>query len=455
MRRSVLSLLIFPAFAASCAPVDVSGLLDRNDAATAADTSTAPEDASAVADAATPIDAATTDRSAAPIDTTVPPDRASDVPSSADAPAATDVPSTPADVPSAVVDAPVATTDAPSTAADVPAIDRPSPVDAPAPSDVPPPVDRPVTPDVPTPVDAGETQPTLPPPPPFGYAPLTIIERRLNGTGVLVDDRRTLFAYDAMRRLETTESQTAEAGGTWRPLTRTTYRYDASGRLSSADGTIRSGALWLDSERIRYDYDAAGQRTVDHHDVLTFPGGWVENWRYVWEWNAGRPTWRRFWQVPSSGGDLYYSNYHAFSYEADGRLRGLGRGDRSSATGTWSDAGGFTYVAWPNGALRAYDFRRNSRTSHADYLYAASGLLRDVSFTALNHTAYLYDARGRLQLIRTYVPDEAGGARVSDEVELTHTDAGSSYTFALDPYPYATWMMGYYGRGDVLDRYRR
>ncbi len=421
---------------ASCAPVDVSGLNSRVDgSATAADVPLAADDAGATSDRESP----------SPDGAVVSRDLGGDTSASLDVPSASLDAPTPVDA-SAALDTP--------SAPDVPVVtDRGASPDAPA--DVVAPADRPAIVDVPAPADAGETQPTLPPAGPFGYAPLTVTERRVGDGGSLADERRTLYAYDAMRRLDTAESQTPTASGTWRPLTRTTYRYDTAGRLSSAGTQIPSGTLWLDSERMRYEYDGAGQRTVDHHDVLTFPDGWIENYRYVWQWESGRPTWRRFWQTPSSGGDLYYSSYQSYSFEDTGRLRGLGRGDRGSPTGSWSDAGGFTYVAWANGALRAQDFRRNSTTSHLDYFYAPSGLLRDAVYTATSRTSYVYDASGRLRFVRNYAPDGAGGTVLSIEVELTHTDAGSSYTFALDPHPYATWMTSYYGRGDVVDRYRR
>ncbi len=434
---------------ASCAPVDVSGLDSRVDgSATATDVPLAADDASAASDRESPSpdgavvtrDVTTPDASVPSGDAVVSRDLGADTSAALDAPASVDA-STAPDTPSAT---------------DVLAVtDRGSVADAGTPVDLPESVDRPSPTDVPSPVDAGETQPTLPPPAPFGYAPLTAIERRVGDSGSLADERRTLYAYDAMRRLDTTESQAPAAGGTWRSLTRTTYRYDTAGRLTSASTQIPSGTLWLDSERMRYEYDGAGQRTVDHHDVLTFPDGWIENYRYVWQWESGRPTWRRFWQTPSSGGELYYASYQSYSFEDTGRLRGLGRGDRGSPTGSWSDAGGFTYVAWTNGALRAQDFRRNSTTSHLDYFYAPSGLLRDAVYTATSRTSYVYDASGRLRFVRDYAPDGSGGTVLSIEVELTHTDAGSSYTFALDPHPYATWMTSYYGRGDVLDRYRR
>lgn len=437
---------------ASCAPVDVSGLGPRSDAGRATD-------ASATEEAATPGDDAPAadapgDRPALPADATTP----SDLPSAFDAPTPTDAP-TPVDRPAPAdaatpVDASGAPLDAPST--DAPTlVDRPPPVDVPAAPDAGSPVDVPTPVDVPVAVDAGDTEPTLPPAGPFGYAPLSITERRLDGAGALINDRRTVYAYDAMRRVETSETQAPEAGGAWRPISRTYYRYDTAGRIALLDGYVPSGVLWLNNERVRFDYDGAGQRTVDHHEVPNTLGGWTENWRYVWEWESGRPTWRRFWQVPSAGGALYYASYQAYTYETSGRLRGLGRGDRGSPTGSWSDAGGFTYVAWPNGALRAYDFRRNSTTSHADYLYAATGLVRDVVFASPSHTAYVYDATGRLQFIRTYGPDGTGGAILSSEVEIAHTDAGRSDSFALDPHPYATWRMNLYGRGDVLDHYRR
>ncbi|MDO9020923.1 MAG: hypothetical protein Q8S73_00455 [Deltaproteobacteria bacterium] len=434
------------ALTTSCTPVGVSGF---NGDAAVTDSPPAADDHAPAADAVTPHDAAPTADRGSLLDAGLP----TDVASPADTAAPTDLGS-PSDI--------AVPTDIGSPLDIGAPTDRGFPSDTGAPadvgssSDIPPPVDRPATIDVPTVVDVVEVAPTLPAPPPFGFAPLTVTQRRRDGSGALIDDRRTVFTYDAMRRVDTVDVEVPATAPAWRILTRTAYRYDASGRLDRTETSIPNGPAWSPMERLRYEYDSAGQRSIEHHEVPSATTtAWNENWRYVWEWREGRPTWRRFWQVPSSGGALYNSNYQAFSYETDGRLRGLGRGDRSSSTGSWSDAGGFTYVAWPNGALRAYDFRRNSTTSHADYLYGPGGLVREVSFGARSHTAHLYDARGRLQFVRTYVSDGAGGLLLSDEVELTHTDAGSSYTFALEPHPYATWMMSQYGRGDVLDRYRR
>lgn len=67
---------------------------------------------------------------------------------------------------------------------------------------------------------------------------------------------------------------------------------------------------------------------------------------------------------------------------------------------------------------------------------------------------YLYDARGRLQFVRSYVL--AGRAwTLIGEVELEHTDEGSDTTFAGFTEPLEQWRLDYYGRGDILDRYRR
>lgn len=44
---------------------------------------------------------------------------------------------------------------------------------------------------------------------------------------------------------------------------------------------------------------------------------------------------------------------------------------------------------------------------------------------------------------------------LSREIEIESTDEGGDLTWALDPFPYETWRRDLYGRGDLVDRYRR
>lgn len=301
------------------------------------------------------------------------------------------------------------------------------------------------------PLDVATGALPVPSGPPFGWAPRRITTRRDDGGG-LVADAQSELTYDAMRRIETT-TDAAWVSGAWRPTTRTTNVYDSAGRFAEQRVESYTASTWALGERWLYEYDASGQRSIDHHEVMTARGTWSETYRYVWEWSAGRPTWRRFWMTPAAGGALYYASYQAYQYDDAGRLVRLGRGDRSGATGSFSDAGNFAYTARATGHLDTEAYTRNSTAFTFVYRYDARGMLLEVA-TPTSSDRYHYDAAGRLQYVRTWLLVD-GAWSMRTEIEIEHTTLGSERTYLLDPHPLQSWMRSLYGRGDIVDRYRR
>jgi hypothetical protein len=279
----------------------------------------------------------------------------------------------------------------------------------------------------------------------FEYGPLEVVEWAA-GTSGLELDFRTVYTYDAMKRVE----QTVRSGyvsGAWIELERTTYTYGAYG-IATTEIELMIDGVWTRRERWTRGYDSAGrliasaQQRYDTAGVLQ-----PSTYRHEYEYDAGgfhlervraledgtwRGQWFRIYTFDDPVLHMAFSNY-----------------SRDNDVDRYLDA---------TGKLAFIHYRWSATISEGDYAiyaYDADGYVSSiVEYAVDTHTA---DHRWTLargtdgRLARRESEGFFEGAWApSRRVDVTHTDLGSSRTFEMDPVPVRSWATDLYGSGAVV-----
>ncbi len=398
-----------------------------------------------------------------------PRDSATDLPSTPDTSprdGAADLPSTPdTSLPDAAMDAPTPDAAAPDAAAldaaaldaavldaaahDTAALDAPTP-DAP-------------TPDAPTldvtardvstdsglpPIDAFAGALPLPTRAPATWGPWRITTRGATDAG-LAPVQRLVYGYSA-RRVNYVDTE-RWSGAAWVPYERSTYAYTIAGAID-ARFVYRHTSGWTEFQRWRFEYNADGTLRAQHGDVRN-GAAWGELTQITWEWAGGLPAWQRYYTAASVGAASAKLWENTYEYDASGRFTSVWRIERTRPTDTFRLAGRRTPTVRATGHVDRETFTLPGVTSERVYRYDAAGALLEVA-DAATADRYLYDARGHLEFVRTYTALD-GAWSLATEVQIEGADEGGDLTWALDPEPHETWRRDLYGRGNIVDRYRR
>ncbi len=385
-------------------PVDVADVLARTDIAT--DTITAVRDAT-VADVFTSTDVATDAFTAtdAPVTTVT------------DAPVTTvtDAPIT------TVTDAPITTvTDAPDASAELPGL---------------------------PPVEVYEG--TLPTPSraPMGWAPLRITRRTVTD-GVTTTVDRLVFTYSD-RRLNAVETQRWN-GSTWIPYELSSWVYGVTGRIEGRVVSRHTGS-WTLFQRWNYEFNTDGSLRVEHGEVRNGTA-WAETMQRTWEWVGRLPGWQRYYEAPAIGRPSVRHWENAYDYDGAGRLTGYLRYEAPAAPPPLLGNGRRVLTVRPSGHLDRETFIFGATREDTVYRYNRAGAIVEVAARDVVDR-YTYDPDGRLRLVRSYTRFVDAWS-LTREVELEHTTDGGDATFSLFVDPFEAWRRDYYGRGDLVDRYR-
>ncbi len=281
-----------------------------------------------------------------------------------------------------------------------------------------------------------------------GWAPLRITHRVAAESGLTTVDR-LVFAYSDRRvNAVTTERW---SGAAWAPYEMTTYTYGATGAVNGRF-VWRYFARWTEHQRWRYEFNADGTLRVEHGDIRS-GGAWAETMQRTWQWVGRLPGWQRYQEAPAPGMLSVTLWENAYDYDAAGRLTGYLRTERRRPTDPFLVGGRQVLTVRPTGHLDRDTFVYASTRTDTVYRYNRVGSLVEVAAPDTVNR-YLYDATGRLQFVRSYVRFDATWS-LSAETELEHTTEASDAAFALGVDPFESWRRDYYGRGDVVDRYRR
>ena len=257
----------------------------------------------------------------------------------------------------------------------------------------------------------------------------------------------TTNAYDARGNLTSTQVS-ATAGGP--ALTETAHTYDAKGNLTSqtvlVDGVPRTTYGYEASGRLAFERDAGGHLTTYGYDVRgnrtrqartrTLPGGGTETLETRYEYDANN----RLTRTTDPDGTFKRSVYDAlgrqvesfdklgnrtaYTYDLMGRLERTDYADATFETSTYDDEG-----------RRLTSVDRRGKT--ASYTYDAAGRLKRTTFPGGAFTENTYDAAGRLTAVldargktTTYEYDDAG-RRTKVTVPLT-TGVSAETIFTYD-----------------------
>jgi YD repeat-containing protein len=317
--------------------------------------------------------------------------------------------------------------------------------------------------DVPAVVDAGMSSLDGGAPPPFDaftgplpppnrdaatWGPLRVT-RRVLGEGGLVPVERQVFAYSD-RRLNAMDTEMWR-NNAWATTERMTWAYTTRGTLD-ARFLWRQFSVWTVVRRWRYEYNPDGTLRVERGDVLS-GGTLVETSQLTWEWVGRLPGWQRYFEAPTVGGASVRMWENAFEYDPTGRLTGFTRIQRTRPTDTFVSGGRRTFFPLPGGQLDRELFVNGPTRTERVFRYDPRGAVQEVSDGEVA-TRYHYDPQGRLQFVRTWSRFDQTWTLV-EETEVEPTPEGSDVTFALDVSPLETWRLDRYGRGDLVDRYRR
>jgi hypothetical protein len=145
-------------------------------------------------------------------------------------------------------------------------------------------------------------------------------------------------------------------------------------------------------------------------------------------------------------------SYHDYDYGADRRVTA----DHSY---DWDPYDWLSTDYWdvysPQGRILATHRTKSnsSYTFYAYYGYDGEGRLDRIVHTRSGNPSYreffAYGPDGRLAGIVRDQTDGNGGYEVYEEVEITTTDEGSSFTFEVGAHPFQDWVLTLYGFGEV------
>jgi len=297
-------------------------------------------------------------------------------------------------------------------------------------------------------LDASTGPLPLPTRDPATWGPLRITRRELRD-GALVPVERQVFGYSDRRvNSVVTELWRSDA---WAPSELTTWVYSFNGTLE-ARILWRYGAPLTQTRRWRYEYNGDGTLRVERVDLRSGTN-WVEFAQYTWEWVDGRPAWHRYFEAPTPGGVSVRMWENAFEYDPRGRLTGLVRIERQRPTDSFVSGGRRILSVLPSGHLDRDALVLNGVRTEQVYRYDARGAVLEVA-GADAAVRYHYDPLGRLQFVRNWTRFDGAWSQL-DELEIEPTPEGSDLTFAMDVAPLEVWRRDRYGRGDLVDRYRR
>ena len=284
---------------------------------------------------------------------------------------------------------------------------------------------------------------------PILWGPLRITRRAVTD-GVATPVERLVFAWsDGRVNAVDTERW---SGGVWRPYERTTWVYGTTGRIEGRF-VWRNGPSWTQYQRWRYEFNADGTLRVEHGDVMS-AGAWAETMQRTWEWVGTLVGWQRYYEAPAVGRASVKHWENNYEYDASGRLTGYLRYELPAALPPLYGSGRRVETVRATGQMDRETFIYSGVRADTVYRYNRAGLVAEVA-SSDTVQRYAYDATtGRLQFVRTYTRFDTTWS-LTTEVELEHTDAGSDATFSRFTDPLELWRRDYYGRGDLVDRYRR
>jgi hypothetical protein len=291
---------------------------------------------------------------------------------------------------------------------------------------------------------------TLPTPSraPMGWAPLRIT-RRTVADGVTTTVDRLVFTYSD-RRVNSVETQ-RWTGSAWLPYEFNTWVYGGTGRIEGRVVYRHTGS-WTLFQRWNYEFNTDGTLRVEHGEVRNGTA-WAETMQRTWEWVGRLPGWQRYYEAPAIGRPSVRHWENAYDYDGAGRLTGYLRYEAPAAPPPLLGNGRRVLTVRPSGHLDRETFIFGATRDDTVYRYNRAGAIVEVAARDVVDR-YTYDNEGRLRLVRSYTRFVDAWS-LTREVELEHTTDGGDATFSLFVDPVEAWRRDYYGRGDLLDRYRR
>lgn len=283
---------------------------------------------------------------------------------------------------------------------------------------------------------------------PMGWAPLRIT-RRTVADGVTTTVDRLVFTYSD-RRVNSVETQ-RWTGSAWAPYELNTWVYGVTGRIEGRVGYRHTGS-WTLFQRWNHEFNTDGTLRVEHGEVRNGTA-WAETMQRTWEWVGRLPGWQRYYEAPAIGRPSVRHWENAYEYSGDGRLTGYLRYEAPAAPPPLLGNGRRMLTVRPSGHLDRETFIFGATREDTVYRYNRAGAIVEVAARDVVDR-YTYDPDGRLRLVRSYTRFIDAWS-LTREVELEHTTDGGDATFSLFVDPFEAWRRDYYGRGDLVDRYRR